>query len=248
MLLNEICNSLLPQAGDHRAADVRIGLGYTAVLLENGRSGLAYTFRHETGGGCCAFREAGSLCGRPATELLAYANSMDVIGSAVALATVNALTDPPMDSAADGLELFGATAEEEAGMVGYFRPLVEPLKKRFKALHIFERMPDHGQGVLPEEAQAEILPRCQVAIITATSLLNRTLDNLLGYCRNAREVMLLGPTTPYAPEVLAAKGVTILSGSRVIDAALALRVISEGGGNMDLKPAVRKFSVRIRKA
>ena len=92
MLINEICDSLLPQGAGHRAIDVRIGLGYTAVLLENGRCGLAYTFRHETGGGCCAFREAGSLCGRSAAGLLAYANSTDVIGSAVALATVNALT------------------------------------------------------------------------------------------------------------------------------------------------------------
>ena len=193
MLINEICDSLLPQGAGHRAIDVRIGLGYTAVLLENGRCGLAYTFRHETGGGCCAFREAGSLCGRSAAGLLAYANSTDVIGSAVALATVNALTDPPTDSAADGLEFLSAGTEDEVGMVGFFGPLVEPLKKRCKALHIFERMPDHGQGVLPEEAQAEVLPRCQIAIVTATSVLNRTLDNLLGYCRNAREVMLLGP-------------------------------------------------------
>jgi hypothetical protein len=248
MLINEICDSVLPQAAEHRAVDVRIGLGYTAVLLENGCCGLAYTFRHETGGGCCAFREAGSLYGRPAADLLAYANSPDVISSAVALATVNALTAPPRDSVADGLELMSAYAEDEVGMVGFFGPLVEPLKKRFKALHIFERMPNHGQGVLPQEAQDEILPRCQIAIITATSLLNRTLDNLLVYCKNAREVMLLGPSTPYAPEILAAKGVTILSGMQVTDAALALRVISEGGGTMRLLPAMRKVSVRIRKA
>jgi uncharacterized protein len=247
MLLNEICESFLPQAAGHSAADVRIGLGYTAVLLENGRCGLAYTFRHQTGGGCCAFREAGSLCGRPAAELLAYANSTDVIGSAVALATVNALADPPTDSVVDALDFVGAGAEDQVGMVGFFAPLAGPLKERCKALYIFERRPDRSHEVLPEEAQADILPRCQVAIITATSLLNRTLDNLLGYCRNAREVMLLGPSTPYAPEVLAAKGVTILSGSRVTDAARALRVVSEAGGNMDLKSAVRKFSVRIRK-
>ena len=248
MIINEICDSLLPRATEHRAADVRIGLGYTAVLLENGHCGLAYTFRHETGSGCCAFHEAGSLSGKPAAQLLAYANSADVIGSAVALATVNALSDPPVDGAADGLELIGANPEEEAGMVGFFGPLVEPLRKRFKSLHIFERVPGNGQGVLPEEAQAEILPHCQIAIITATSLLNRTLDNVLGYCKNAREVMLLGPSTPYAPEILAAKGVTILSGTRVIDAARALRVISEGGGTMNLMPAMRKFSVRIRRA
>ena len=246
MLINEICDSLLPRATEHRAADVRIGLGYTAVLLENSRCGLAYTFRHETGGGCCAFREADSLCGRPAIELLAYANSMDVIGSAVALATANALADPPMDSISEGMKLMSIDAEGEAGMVGYFPPLVEPLRKRCRALHIFERMPDHGQEVLPEEAQAEVLPRCQVVIITATSLLNRTLDAVLGYCKNAKEVMLLGPTTPYAPKILAAKGVTILSGARVTNADLALRVISEGGGNMNLKPAMRKFSFRIR--
>ena len=108
MLLNEICDNFLPPAAELRATDVRIGLGYTAVLLENGRCGLAYTFRHETGGGCCAFREAGTLCGRRAADLLAYANSTDVVSSAVALATVNALTSPPDDSAADGLGLLSA--------------------------------------------------------------------------------------------------------------------------------------------
>jgi uncharacterized protein (DUF4213/DUF364 family) len=60
--------------------------------------------------------------------------------------------------------------------------------------------------------------------------------------------MLLGPSTPYAPEILAARGVTILSGMQVTDVALGLRVISEGGGTMRLLPAMRKVSVRIRKA
>lgn len=43
---------------------------------------------------------------------------------------------------------------------------------------------------------AEMLPQCQVVILSATTLLNRTVDDLLDLCRNARELAILGPSTP----------------------------------------------------
>jgi uncharacterized protein len=38
-----------------RVADVRIGLGYTAVMLADGRLGVAYTLRDEAQPGCTVF-------------------------------------------------------------------------------------------------------------------------------------------------------------------------------------------------
>ncbi len=44
--------------------DVRVGLGYTGVLLDDGAMGVAYTFRHSTPRGCTVVARAGSLTGQ----------------------------------------------------------------------------------------------------------------------------------------------------------------------------------------
>jgi uncharacterized protein (DUF4213/DUF364 family) len=242
--MDEICDRLLTSAASHRVAEVRIGLGYTAVQLDNGRCGLAFTFRQESGGDCCAVKEAGTLAGRRASELVVQAKSLDVIAAAVGLATINALIVPPASVGGDVLDLIAVEKTDTVGMVGYFGPLVEPLRKTTKALHIIERRSGLGSSVLPEQAAGDILPRCQIVILTATSLLNRTLDGLLDHCGGAREIVLLGPSTPLLPEVFADRGVTLLLGVEVIDAVQVMRVISEGGGTRQLSHATRKIAVR----
>jgi uncharacterized protein (DUF4213/DUF364 family) len=60
---------LEPQAGAVVVSDVRIGLGYTAVQLQSGHAGVAWTAKSDSA--CCThFKEAGTLTGRPAGELL----------------------------------------------------------------------------------------------------------------------------------------------------------------------------------
>jgi hypothetical protein len=76
--------------------------------------------------------------------------------------------------------------------------------------------------------------------------LNRTIDTILGYCQGAREVAILGPSTPLLLSVFASRGVTILSGMEVTDPSQALRIISEGGGTRQLLDATRKVSLRTK--
>jgi uncharacterized protein len=246
MLLDDVCDQLLPLAGARTVTDVRIGLGYTAVQLDNGRCGLAYTFRHATGGGCCAVKKAGTYCGQGASELAQCAHSQDVIVAAVGLATLNALTPSGLSSDGDILDLLAIKPTETVGMIGYFGPLVGPLKNMAKTLNIFEKREDMGPGVLPEEAEERVLPECQVVIVSATTLLNRTVDTVLSYCQGAREVAILGPSTPLLPSVFAPHGVTILSGMEVTDPNTAKRIISEGGGTRQLLQATRKVGLRIK--
>jgi uncharacterized protein (DUF4213/DUF364 family) len=249
MLIEELYGRLLPAAAGRTVADVRIGLGYTGVLLDDGRCGLAYTFRDAAPDrGCNVLDEAGTLAGRAAADVARFARSPDPIAAAIGLATLNALGEPPAAVDADVLDVIDPGAQDEVGMVGFFRPLVEPLRNRAKAVHVFERQADAAAGLLPAEAAADILPRCRIAIVTATSLLNRTMDALLRSCRNAREVVVLGPSTPLQPDLFAARGVTCLSGVWVTDGPRALRIISEGGGTRRLQPALRKVCLRIRRA
>ncbi len=246
MLLDDVCDQVLPMAAGHRIADVRIGLGYTGVHLDDGRCGLAYTFRQGTGPSCCVLKDAGSLTGQSATKLAEGAHAQDLIIAALGLATLNALIEPPPPSGSDVLDLLSVDQTDTVGMVGYFGPLVGPLKRAAKTLHIFDQQEDMGPEVLPEGAAERILPQCQVVIVSATALLNRTLDAVLDRCGGAHEIAILGPSTPLLPSVFGSRGVTVLSGVEIIDSPQTLRIISEGGGTRQLANSIRKVSLRVR--
>ena len=246
MLVDEIYDYAAGPASGIKAADIRIGLGYTAVVVEDGRCGLAYTLHENDYESCCVVPDAGKLAGRSLSELISWIKMPDATACAVGLAAVNAVLDPPAAALeSDISDLLPVEADDSVGMIGYFGPLVKPLKERVRSLHIFERRPDPGYGILPESATADLLPGCQVVIMTATTLLNRTIDGLLDLCKNAREIAILGPSTPFIPEVFMRRGVTMLSGVRVIDPGRILQIVSEGGGTRQFGRAVRKLSLRM---
>jgi uncharacterized protein (DUF4213/DUF364 family) len=245
MLSDDILEQLRVPAAGHYAADIRIGLGYTAVRVDDGRCGLAFTLHEEEYESCCVVPEAGTLTGRSVMELAEYINSPDTTACAIGLAAINAIIDPPAAAVeSDILDLLPIRDDDSVGMVGYFGPLVDPIKGKAKALHIFERRPIPELGVLPEAEQSDLLPKCQVVILSATTLLNHTIDGLLDYCQSAREIALLGPSTPFLPGVFGRRGVTMLSGLQVVDAPQILRIVSEGGGTRQFGSAVRKLSLR----
>lgn len=147
MLIAQVCDFVLPVADGHSVADVRIGLGYTAVQLDDERCGLAYNFRDEFREGCGMISTAGTLVGRQASDLAQWARSTDPLISAVGLATLNALTEaPPTAMDTDLLAELRVASDDVVGMVGYFVPFIAPLRSRGKALHIFERRPVGESG------------------------------------------------------------------------------------------------------
>jgi uncharacterized protein (DUF4213/DUF364 family) len=245
MLTDEIYKQVLTIAAEHRAADVRIGLGYTAVALEDGRCGLAYTLHESEYESCTVIAEAGTLAGRKALELISWMTQPDETACAVGLATANALIEVPADAAhSDILDLLPIGSDDAVGMIGYFGPLVAPIRKSARVLHIFERKPLPDLGVLPDSAAGDLLPQCRVVVLSATTLLNQTIDGLLDCCKAAREIAILGPSTPFLPEPFRKRGVTILSGVQVIDGPRVLRVVSEAGGTRNFGLAVRKLTLR----
>ena len=159
MLIDELYTLLIEHASNMAVRDVRVGLGYTAVSLNSGACGLAYTFREEAGEGCSVMREAGSIAGRQARELAAWAKELNAITAAVGLATLNALVDPPPTATeADITSFLRLQPSDIVGMVGYFGPLVEFVTARASKLHIFERRPAAGGRVLPDWAAPVAAP------------------------------------------------------------------------------------------
>jgi uncharacterized protein (DUF4213/DUF364 family) len=227
--------------------DVRIGLGYTALKLQDGSAGVALTFRHEAGCGCAVFDGLTPLAGRPASHLLPLLASPDPIQSAVGLACANALVNRPGVNQEDGdiLDLLELRPSDHVGMVGHFGPLVESVRRRAENLTIFERIERPQGDLLPQKYATEVLPGCQVALITATTIINHTLDPLLVAAGDCREVVILGASTPLLPEAFAGTPVTLLSGVLIAEPGQVLRIVSEGGGMRQFKSHVRKVNLRI---
>jgi hypothetical protein len=241
---------LSPQAGGAVVADVRIGLGYTAVRLESGHAGVAWTPKSDAP--CCThFQGAGTLVGRPAEELLAFlVDEKSGLARAVGLATANALLaalpHPPI-SRDEVISTLNITPEDRVAMVGYFGPVVAELRKIGCRLDIIELNPHHGETITPEQGN-EALAGCSVAILTGTSMINGTCDELLAGLGNPRAAVLLGPSSPLCPDVFAGTKVTHVAGSRVREADAVLRVVSEGGGTMLMKKYVDFETVRVNAA
>lgn len=241
MIVDDLLGEAESTLSKRVVADVRIGLGYTAVLLDDEGCGLAGTLVEESRHCCTLLAEAGELIGKPALELAEYATSSDPVASSVGVATINAVLNQdgePSPRPLDVLPIEGATV----GMVGYFGPLIGELRRRAKSLTIFERRPLSPE-VLPDWAAERELPTCDVVLITSLTLVNKTLDHLLQLARG--EVALIGPTTPLLP-VFARYGVSHLFASVVVDPKRVLATASQAGGTQRFKDAVKKVYWQLK--
>ncbi|OEU62987.1 MAG: hypothetical protein BA870_03400 [Desulfuromonadales bacterium C00003094] len=236
---NALVKQLTANFGESRIADVRIGLGYSAVRLDSGHTGLAWT-PPPVSGGCSHLKMAGTLSGRPAVELLQMLATEQPLLRTIGLATANALLaclpqpTTSKEEVVDGLQI---TAADHVAMVGYFGPLVKRLQESGCRLDIIE-LDSSRPGVLSPQQGRSILAGCSVAILTGTSLVTGTIDELLDDLGRPREAVLLGPSAPFCAEVFAGTPLTRIAGARVLDGEGVLKVVSEGGGTPLFKPYV----------
>ena len=231
----KLLDTLVSKATGLEVEEVRIGLGYSAVKLNNGQAGLAWTPSNK-GAGCTHLHSAGTLSGKPAAELLAGLVGENALLRALGVATANALVACPIPGVFTGnaLDPLGITSRDHVAMVGYFGPLVRELQQGGCRLDIIE-LDSTRPGVLTPQEGKTVLADCDVAILTGTSLITGTLDDLFASLGKPRGVVLLGPSAPLCPEVFVGTPLTQISGARVLDCDSVFRVISEGGGTPLLK-------------
>lgn len=236
---NTLVEILTGASNQARVADVRIGLGYSAVRLDSGQAGMAWT-PPRTAGCCTHLPLAGTLAGRPAVELLQMLAAEQPLQRTLGLATANALLAAgplPQTSRKEVLDGLKITEADHVAMVGYFGPLVRRLKESGCQLDIIE-LDSSKPGVLTPEQGRSVLAQCSVAILTGTSLVTGTCDGLLSDLGQPREAVLLGPSAPFCVQLFAGTPLTRIAGARVLNADGVLQVVSEGGGTSRFKPHV----------
>ena len=228
--------------------DIRIGLGYSAVKLQDQRTGLANTFVETSPQGCSKFQ--GDLCLRnpPVSEILEFLESSNIIACALGLAAANALSNTWKENLCTGdiLEYLPLYSTDRLAMVGNFAPMLPKLQKIVHRVDVFERISRQQEGILPIEKGSEIIPKCDVAFITSTSIINGTIDEVLPLTESCREVVLLGASTPLAPEVFKNTPVTRLSGILVPAPEKVMKIVSCGGGMQVFKNLIQKVNISVQ--
>jgi len=234
----------LAEKGRHVAvANVRIGASYVAVVLAGGRVGLAARLKEAVGAEIEPRHAGGRFSDRSADTLLDYlVRGAGAVERALGLAAANALIHPvPPERESDTIDLLGLRPGERVAMVGLFSPIVPRVEATGVHLAVIERD-------TPEGERRRVLGSCDVAIVTATTILNGTLEGILGELGRPRHVALIGPSTPLCEEVFRDTPVTHLGGSAVADPARILGVVARGGGTPEMRPWLRFVNIRVQRS
>lgn len=110
-------------------------------------------------------------------------------------------------------------APQRIGMVGFFTPLIPPLLQAGHRIQCVELDPQHWQSTpdLNVSADRAVLSHCDTVLCTATVLLNGTFESVRDAARHCTRFVLVGPSTPLAPDCLSHHGVTHLASRHVSD-------------------------------
>lgn len=242
-VLDDLLASLVQDAP---VREVRTCVHWTAVVSKG--CGLASTLHHEQHPhGHVSVRGVGNLHERSGLELAQYAKSDRLLEASIGMAAINSLLDVDEKRC---VELNAEAWLTERGhgkkvaIVGSF-PFVPRLRGKVDELWVLERHP--VQGEWGAEEASNIIPQADVVAITGTSLINHTFEDLVALCRPDSSIMVLGPTTPLS-SVLFDYGVEVISGTKVVDAELVLRLISQGATFRQVKgPGVRLLTMTSSK-
>lgn len=270
LLLKETVAALEEKLGGQldrlAVADVVVGVFFTGVVLDTGHAGIAATPVREIPEAVCCPRslarmpEAGSLLGRPVSELLAFAFDRNVLKRAIGVATLNALSHLLEDKGGaegyvvtvgrDALDEMPITKGTKVVLVGAFEPYIRRLSQLGADFCVVERHLETLRGAdrvryrAPEAAQ-DAFKEVEVAILTGSALVNHTMDGLLDAVSGPCRVVVAGPTASLYPLPLFRRGVEVVGGIRITDPARMIRVLAEGGSGHHLRGACAKKIVMI---
>lgn len=144
--------------------------------------------------------------GMPLQELAQAAKSWNLTEAGFGMAAINAFYNTPQrlenlnayepfdNYCTHGLDLRG----KHLGIVGHLN-MPQSVYDQAASVRILERNPRPGD--YPDSACDWLLPQCDIVIITASTLVNKTLPHLLDLSKNAYTI-LAGPSCPMCPELL----------------------------------------------
>jgi uncharacterized protein (DUF4213/DUF364 family) len=220
-----------------------LGLGYTAVTTSDGGIGLSYTYFGDKKS-CMVLNKHVDYEDRPADQLLEKINSDNPIERSMALALINALNHkaalglPEDDDNAILFEKLKIGHGRRVAMVGFFGPLVRHFEQKGVALEILDISRGLGHK---EEFYNKLANWAQVLLLTSTSILNNSTEEILTHAGEKLKTVMLGPSTPMVAQAFEHLPVHMLAGTVPIDPEKTLKAIRHGMGT----PVLHKHSRKV---
>ncbi len=130
-------------------------------------------------------------------------------------------------------------------VIGNMPPVVRALREKGVKTLVFERNPKlWDRETLSDALEYVLLPEAEAVLVSGSALVNGTIEMILDRAKNARIVVLTGPTAQIHPELVKGTGITHLAAMKVIDlkkAVLGLKLGSFKG----FERGNRKYVVRV---
>lgn len=222
MIIDRVLSVAKPYLKDQSIVDAVLGLSLIGIELDNKDIGLAYMLRDRLPAGCSSFGFAQEIIGANAYQVAKLArdgedDAQKGVGMAVLTAGTRQLDLPDEDDKDPYLGL-DVRSDDVVGMIGFIPPIAKSFSEKVRELIIFDKGISHIasgnlQFVKPMDMQAQLLPKCDTLIISGTTVINQTIDDLLNMCSGAREIIMIGSSTPMYPEAFQGTKVKILAGA-----------------------------------
>ena len=233
----------LPQSRNVIVETLSIGLGYTAVTTSDGGTGLSYTYFNDKKS-CMVLNRDVDHEGGPAEGLLEAILSDTPIERSMGLALINALnhrTALELPDDADNtvmFERFKIDKGRRVAMVGYFGPLVRNFEQKGVLLEIL----DISRGLGDKESfYKKLRDWAQVLLLTSTSILNNSAEEILSHAGKDVKTAMLGPSTPMTADAFRHLPVAMLAGTVPIDQENTLKAVRHGMGT----PVLHRYSRKV---
>lgn len=222
--------------------DIRQGVFHTGVLTRN--CGLAATLPRD------ALRQKppmvkgpGFLAENTALELAGLAYSESILEAAMGMAAINSVLETEIERCVE-LNASNLIMEKGEGkrvaIVGHF-PFLQRVRGIAKQLWVIEKNPREGD--FSESESLNLIPKADVVGITGSAFTNHTIEHLLGLCTRDAYVIVLGDTVPLS-SVLFDYRIDAVCGTKVINADLALKCVSQGANFRQIKGTRRLSMIR----
>lgn len=218
---------------DSAILDVRVGVSWTGVWGKY--CGLAKTYGIPFVHGNYT-RDMGHLTEKTSLELAEYSKSWNFIEASIGVAAINSMikSDKAIEVNAQEMILKKGQGKRIA-MTGFF-PFIPQLRKVARELWIMEldqSQINPAQGVIHDTAAEHIIPKCDMVILTGSTLINKSMERLLSLAQLAQAyTVVLGPSTPMS-EILFDYGADMIAGAEVIQPEAILRKLSQSGGMLN---------------
>ena len=223
---------------------------FGALKLEDGTIGVIFTNLNPVVKKRAASFDSSNVIGNNPIDLAKSFNSQDDLEKVVGLGAINAITQYifkqarlQLDFTTDSLGLLDFQKSDTIGMVGFFGPLMKKIEQSGSRVIIIEKKEHLIKKTKNWEVTLEPsqLSSCNKVLITSTTVLNDSIDEILNFCSQAEKISVIGPTGGFFPDPLFRRGVDILGGTFVHDPERFMELIRN---NQKWGPSTKKYIIK----